>query len=319
MGKGTTLQSNIKTHNKADLTKYALFLGGTNVAHEVLTCYDPLRTGYGRLFMVRKPVFLASSIGTKLNKFKHILEYGNTQINGLTDVQVNFAQIQGGYNAKSFEIPTSAQDNSTTFTVQVYEFSGSPVREVIHHWINGTTDLLTGLTHYNGDSTAKLQANNTAEFIYVATDNTGEKIEYACFLANCFPGGINTDAFNYNSGEHNLVTTDIEFHCTKYESLQINKVAERLINKFRVLTNSLNFNSGIGLDSTNEWQLGYENAQDYNVLNGQLEHIDNAQATNYKITYDGSIGSKYGRNTPLMFDSYKKETYTDATGNSLTE
>lgn len=300
-----TLQSNIKTHNKDDLTKYALFLGGTNVAHEVLQCYDPLRTGYGRLFMVRKPIFLIDTIPNKLTKFKHILEYGNTSINGLTDVSVNFAQIQGGYNAKSFEIPTMAQDNSNTFTVQVYEFSGSPVREVITHWINGTSDLLTGLTHYNGSTIEKLQANNTAEFIYVATDNTGEKIEYACFLANCFPGGINTDAFNYNSGEHNLVQTDIEFHCTKYESLQVNRVAQKLLNKYRIVTNSLNFHSGIQTSSASN--IGDTNAQDYNVKTGLLERTDNADLWEYQVSYDDTVTTgyektKYDRNQPLLFD-----------------
>jgi hypothetical protein len=302
-----TLQSNIKTHTKDDLTKYALFLGGTNVAHEVLQCYDPLRTGYGRLFMVRKPVFLIDDkmgISNKFNKFKHILEYGNTAIQGLTDVSVNFAQIQGGYNAKSFEIPTSAQDNSNTFTVQVYEFSGSPVREVITHWINGTTDLLTGLTHYNGAETEKLQANNTAEFIYVATDNTGQNIEYACFLANCFPGGINTDAFNYTSGEHNLVQTDIEFHCTKYESLQINKVAEKLLKKYRIVTNSLNFHSGIGTEAKG---LGYGNAQDFNVQKGILEQTDNETLDEYKISYN-EYGTNYNHGEPLMFNSYSGHT-----------
>ena len=298
-----TLQSNIKTHDKDDLTKYALFLGGTNVAHEVLQCYDPLRTGYGRLFMVRKPVFLIDpekGIPNKFNKFKHILEYGNTAIEGLTDISVSFQQIQGGYNSKSFEIPVSAQDNSNTFTVQVYEFSGSPVREVITHWINGTTDILTGLTHYNGSDVEKLQANNTCEFIYVATDNTGQNIEYACFLANCFPGGINTDAFNYTSGEHNLVQTSIDFHCTKYESLQINKVAEKLLQKYRIVSNSLNFHSGIGTDAKG---LGYGNAQDFNVQTGLIEQTDNESADEYKISYD-TYGTNYKHGEPLMFNHY---------------
>ena len=66
-----------------------------------------------------------------------------------------------------------------------------------------------------------------------------EEIEYACLLANCFPKSINNDAFNYSSGEHNLEELDIEFTCTKYESNQINKVAQALLNKYKILTNSL--------------------------------------------------------------------------------
>lgn len=244
-----TIQTGIKQHTMKEMTDYALFLGGTNVTNEVLKVYDPLKTGYGRLFMVRKPVWLdnyfaKNTDNNQFTKFKHILEYGNTAVQGIGDTQVDFENITGGYIGKSFEIPVNVSDNTNTFTVTVYEFSGSPVREVIHTWINGSVDLLTGLTHYNGDDTPVLQANQTAEFIYVATDSTGKNVEYACLLANCFPRGINTDPFNYTSGTHNVVTTDIEFSTTKYESIQINEVAKALLNKYQVLTNSLNLYSG---------------------------------------------------------------------------
>lgn len=265
-----TIQAGIKS-NDTDMTKYALFMGGTNVINEVLQCYDPLKTGYGRIFMVKKPVFLQETIPNKLTKFKHILEYGNTAVQGLGDVSVEFNSIQGGYVGKSFEIPSFASDGTTSFSINVYEFSGSPVREVIHSWVNGATDLLTGLATYNGadSSIDRIQANQTAEFIYVSTDNTGEKVEYACLLANCFPRGINTDAFNYTSGEHNLVETNIEFSCTKYESIQINAVAKALINKYKILANSLNFYSGYNPNSSS---LGYsESAIGYNTKTGKLE------------------------------------------------
>ena len=267
-----TIQTGIKQATTSDMTKYALFMGGTNVTNEVLQCYDPLKTGYARIFMVKRPVFLVNTMQNKVNRFKHILEYGNTAIQGLSDVSVNFNSIQGGYVGKSFEIPSVAQDETTAFNINVYEFSGSPVREVIHSWINGTSDLLTGLAHYNGadPDIDRIQANQTAEFIYVNTDNTGEKIEYACLLANCFPKGINTDVFNYTSGEHNLVETTIEFTCTKYESIQINKVAARLLNKYKILANSLNFYSGY--DHTDpQNNLGGNSGLGYNPKTGKLE------------------------------------------------
>ena len=249
----TTIQSSIKNASIDDMSKYALFLGGTNVVRDVLSAYDPLKTGYGRIFMVHNPRWVAQYFnGTnKFKNFKHILQYGNTQIQGLTDPQVNFNTINGGYNGKSFEIPAYATDDTNTFSITCYEMSGSPIREVIHTWINGTTDLLTGLSHYNGVDLDKKQSNQTAEFIYVATDNTGLGVEYACMFANCFPRGINTDVFNYQSGQHELVETTIEFSCTKYESTQINKVAAALINRYRILTNSLNFNSGITTKTLN--------------------------------------------------------------------
>ena len=256
MTNALTIQSSIKNGHDRDMTKYALFLGGTNVVHDVLAAYDPLRTGYGRIFMVRKPTwvaeyFNAGGANNPFTQFKHILEYGNTQIQGINDVTVNFNSIQGGYTGKSFELPSHATDDTNQFSITCYEFSGSPIREVIHTWINGTTDLMTAFTHYNGVNLPKLQSNQTAEFIYVSTDNTGLAVEYACLFANCFPKGINTDVFNYQSGTHELVETTIDFTCTKYESTQINAVANALINRYRILTNSLNFNSGINSEVLN--------------------------------------------------------------------
>lgn len=258
--------SSMKTFQDASLTEYALFLGGTNVTHDVLEKYDPLKTGYGRLFMVRTPLFVSELMPPQMAIFKHILEYGNTAVSGIGDVSVNFEPLKGGYVGKQFEIPMAAEDGTNEFTVKVYEFSGSPIREVLHTWINGTTDLLTGLATYHGvdPSIKRKQSNQTAEFIYVATDNTGEKVEYACLLANCFPKGINTNAFNYESGTHNIVDVDINFTCTKYESIQINVVACKLLEKYKMLANSLNFYSGFTVDVDDG------NGKSYDVKTGKL-------------------------------------------------
>ena len=275
-----TIQTGAKQHESSNLMDYALFVGGLNVTNEVLRNYDPLRTGYGRLFMVREPGWLALSIPKKLEKFKHILEYGNTAVQGIGDIEVSFNDYTGGYAGKSFSIPSVATDGTQTFTVNCYEFSGSPIREVIHTWVNGTTDLLTGLAHYNGHAvtygdnsgtktTPVLQSNQTAEFVYVSTDVTGTMVEYACLFANCFPANVRNEQFNYTSGSHELVEYNVEFRCTKYESLQINKLGQALLNKYRVLANSLNFFSGI---KSSEYASGSTDHPDqyYDITTGKL-------------------------------------------------
>ena len=276
-----TIQTNIHDSTYSNsITDYALFLGGTNVAHDVLEQYDPLKTGYARLFMVRQPIWVAEYFKNtpKMNKFKHILEYGNVSVSGLSDISVQTNQITGGYVGKSFEIPSYASDDTSSLSVQVYEYSGSPIREVLHEWINGSTDLMSGLTHYNGlladtSSDAKLianQANQTAEFIYVVTDCTGMNVEYACMFANCFPKNIPLDPFNYSSGQHDLVETTIEFTATKYESIQINQIAKRLIDKYKVLTNSLNFFSGFNKADFADSENNHD--KHYNEETGKLEN-----------------------------------------------
>lgn len=298
MAEATTIQSSIKTLNGTSIQKYALFLGGTNVVRDVLTAYDPLKTGYGRIFMVHRPIWVRDFFkGTgKLENFKHILEYGNTQIQGLTDPQVQFATINGGYTGKGFEYPTYTTDDTNTFSITVYEMSGSPIREVIHTWINGTTDLQTGLAHYNGVDLEKKQSNQTAEFIYVATDNTGLQVEYCCLFANCFPRSINIDPFNYQSGTHEPVETTIEFSCTKYESTQINQVGKALINRYRILTNSLNFNSGIttktlnGSDSTVTNAVDMSHTKYYDMATNTLTTIPDGYKNS--IVHDGDAGAE---------------------------
>lgn len=240
-----TIQSNIHQHTYDDLDKYALFLSGLNVTHDVLQSYDPLKTGWGRIFMVREPLFVKELIPDKMRKFKHILEFANTGVSGIGDMTVNFAQVSGGYAGRQMEIPTTVDDGTTRLTINTYEFSGSPLREVIHFWVNGVTDLQTTFSHYYGLDLPINQANHTAEFIYVSTDQTGKNIEYACQFCNCFPTNIDTDRYNFTAATHDAVQMDIEFSCTKYESPQINAKAAQLIKNYAILRNSLAFNGGI--------------------------------------------------------------------------
>lgn len=280
--KNITIQSNIKNHRNNDLLNYALFLGGPNVTHDVLANYDPLRTGYGRIFMVRKPLFLVDTIPDQFAKFKHIVEYGNTSVNGIGDIEQQTNQMTVGYVGKNIDLPSFAQDNTNQITIKMYEFSGSPIREVVYSWINGMNDILTGFTHYNGDDEIDaLQSNQTAEFIYVTTDNTGRKVEYACMFANCFPKNVKEDQFNYDQGQHNLVEYDLEFSCVKYESLQINKVAQALIDRYRILTNSLNFYSGISIDDQSLGKGRYYNVKDGTFKEDNPQTMTNSPTTIY--------------------------------------
>lgn len=274
MANSITIQTGAHQYTNDNLTKYSLMMGGLNVTHDVLSQYDPLVTGYHRLFMVRKPIFLSKSNPDKLNKFKHILEYGNTGVQGLSDAELDFTDLNGGYAGRSFSIPTVAKDSTNGFTVNLYEFSGSPIRELCHNWINGISDLESGLAHYNGliasGQLAYSQANHTAEFIYVVTDRTGMHVEYACQFANCMPKGYKNDQFNSTQGEHNYVETSVEFTATKYEGVDINKKASTLLNNYQILVNSLEFYSGITVGEGDGYVINTANATGYNNTNGQL-------------------------------------------------
>lgn len=245
-----TLQSNIKTSTK-DMTQYSLFLGGLNVKNKALAQYTALKTGYARIFLVKMPVFMNKILPEKTKQFKHLIEYGFTGVDGIQGTTLDFEQLTGGYAGRQFDVATNAKDETNEITVKLYEMAGSPLREYTDMWISGISDPFTGVAHYHGamdlDPTiVHSQANHTMEAIYVQTDPTGRSngIEYACLLTNMMPKTVKKDQFNYESGSHPITQVDIPFTCVKYESPQINTIAKALIDKYAVLRNYLDFNSG---------------------------------------------------------------------------
>ena len=283
-----TFQSNIHTHDMQNITDYAFFLGGLNVTRDALLQYDPLKTGFGRVFMIRKPIFVDNKIPDKMKKFKHILEYANNGVGGNNNISVQFNDMSGGYAGRKMEIPNIAQDDANEFTIKTYEFSGSLMREVIMYWISGVSDIQTGLSTYHCDGTANdvnynlpiCQANQTAEFIYVVTDQSGKEIEYACLWANCFPKEIKLDHFNYDAGQHELVPMDISFTGTRYISPQINQKAKQLLVRYNALMNSLNFNSGFSDVDLNKMGTGSY----YDITTGKLVAKSSSQSDTFIMT-----------------------------------
>jgi hypothetical protein len=272
-----------------NITEYALFLGGLNVTRDSLLQYDPLKTGFGRVFMIRTPIFVTNKIPDKMRKFKHVLEYANTEIGGNDNIDLTTNDMTGGYSGKKVTIPNIATDGANDFNIKVYEFSGSLMREVIQYWINGISDIQSGLSHYYCDGTPNdvnyglpiCQANQSAEFIYVATDQSGKEVEYAALFANCVPTSIQLEQFNYTAGEHNLVEMNINFTASRYMSPQINEKAKQLLVKHNALMNSLNFNSGYTNDDL--YPAG-DNGTYYDLNDGKLKKKSAQQKNTFIVT-----------------------------------
>ena len=278
-----TFQSDIKTHD-VDLKKYTMFVGGINATEVGLNSYNILQTGYGRLFMISKPIFMTKDpeITEKLNKFKHIMEYGNLGVSGNSDLEMQFSSLSGGYVGKQVDVANVLVDNSREFSVKVYEFSGSPVREVIQYWLSGISDAQSGYGTYNmaNRDIEIRQSNHTAEFIYVVTDKTGKEIEYACMFSECIPKSIRLGQFDYDSGQHELVTMEITFSCIRYISRYINKIAKSLLDRYNLLMSSLNFYTGIpSINSNDKTESGkYGSGSFYNPYTGKLQDKTNGQS-----------------------------------------
>lgn len=291
----TTLQTNLKTHDMSSaMRNYSLFLGSVDTTHEALKQYDPLRSGRGRIFFLRMPEFMKKIMPDQTRNIRHLMEYGFTKIDGIGDVSLETETMTGGYVGKQIAMPTLAKDETNQITIGLYEFTGSPVREYIDMWISGIADKETGFSTYHGLCSERLarelysqteplaysQANHTAEAIYLTTDPTGLStgIEYCCLLTNMFPTNSIRSHFNYNSGESNIVTIDVQFSCNKYESSQINEIGAALLQKYQVLKSTIDLKSGYtpadveakGKDRIHAWDgVLYDDARDdYQMVNG---------------------------------------------------
>ena len=247
-----TLQDNIRKCDNTEITNYAYWLGGTDTTNAALAQYDLLRTGYGRLFILRMPAFVEFLLEDEIRVFKHMLEFGNVGISGIQGYTAEFASVTAGYVGNTVEIPTSVKDDTNSITIRIYETQGSLIRTYIDFWLTGVSDPYTGLSHYHGardvdensSSYVLSQANHTMEALYVATDPTGEQAEYVCLLTNMFPRSSDHSHFEYEPGSHDLVQLSLEFTCTKYMSAQINYIGTVALNKFAILKNYLNMYSG---------------------------------------------------------------------------
>ena len=287
-----TLQDNLRKSN-TDVTKYSYWLGGFNTKNSALKQYDLLRTGYGRIFILQMPAFVKFLLEDETKKFKHMLEFANTGIDGIQGYTVEFQSATGGYNGNSIEVPTNVKDDTNEITIKVYETQGSLIRTYIDFWITGTIDPFTGLSHYHGardvdansSSYVQSQANQTMEALYVATDPTGEQAEYVCLLTNMFPKSSDHSHFNTSPGEHNLVEVSIPFTANKYMSAQINYIGTVALKKFKILRNYLNIYSGysarnieniVGVNDISDWK-----DSDGNDLTGSYMSIRQNQSYKY--------------------------------------
>lgn len=257
------MATDIKSFNKArgftssqksaesNISKYAYFLGGTDVTNGALQQYDLARTGYGRIFIVQMPKYMNQILPDSTKKVKHLLEFANVGIDGIQGYSVDFSSLTAGYSGNTIEIPTNAKDDTSSISLKIYETSTHLIRSYIDTWITGVIDPYTGLTHYHGAMKAKdtstkyvSQSFHTMEAIYVATDPTGTQVKYACLLANMFPkASDHAPLGSVDPGSHDLMQISIDFTANKYMSPQITSIGQNLVNNQAILKNYLNFKS----------------------------------------------------------------------------
>lgn len=256
-----TIQSNIKQNTK-DYQNFGYFLKGIDDTHQNLDQLDPYIPGVSRLWMYKVPHFMNVMYKQKTHNFKTLIETGYISVQGINDLTVAFEDFQGGFAGQKFATVSTVEDSTDTVTVQVYESSGSPVREYLDTWITGTRDPRSGIAHYHGaiamGAVRYGEINHTCEFIFGTLDPTARDLEYSCMFAHGFPTTVPKGHLNYQSNERGKVQMDIPFRISKYESPAINQVTKWYLEASQIEYNYLKFNPNITKAMVQAQALNYD-------------------------------------------------------------
>ncbi len=259
------LKGTIQTGNSSDTDKYmrknrknfrnfAYFQSGIDVTQQNLDQMTPYVPGISLLFMHRTPLFMELAFKEMTANFKSYIETGFKSVQGIGDLSADFIDIEGGWAAQKFSNISLVRDDTDEITIELYEQTGSPVREFIETWMTGVRDPRSGVAHYHGaldlatgEGEKKTtidysEKNHTCEFIYMDLDPTARSIEYACMFAHCFPTKVPKSHLNYQSGQRGEVLMDLGFKVTKYEGRYINDIAAWYLAQHKLTFNYLDFN-----------------------------------------------------------------------------
>lgn len=279
-----SLQSGIREYT-GDLSKYTGMLGGLTPDVHTLRSLNPLTNNRVIAVMYRGPYFLchyfagANGDAYKNREFatyKKVVECYNTGIQcNMNDSQLNSTPLQGGFSARTISIPTTqASQGNQSLMITVPELVGRPIANFHNMWIDGIADPITGLTTYHGlvagsndpnqgNTPQRIFAPNTgassealepspawevAEFLIIALDRSGARVDAATMALGCIPTGkVGNSIFNAsNSGQSQIESLQLSFSCQFVQSTYVNDLATRYVKQFAVFGNSLNFNPGAG-------------------------------------------------------------------------
>lgn len=247
---GTITDTNkVLRKNRKNFNNFAYFQSGIDVTQQNLDQMTPYVPGIAKLYMHRTPLFMEKTFHDMTANFKSYVETGFKTVSGIGDLSADFIDIEGGWANQRFSNISMVKDDTDEITIELYEQTGSPVREFIETWMTGVRDPRSGVAHYHGafdlgdaDAVEYSEKNHTCEFIYMDLDPTARFIEYACMFAHCFPTKVSKSHLNYSSGQRGEVLMDCSFKVTKYEGRYINDIAAWYLAQDKLSYNYLDFN-----------------------------------------------------------------------------
>ncbi|MGL5745110.1 MAG: hypothetical protein ACRCXX_08165 [Cetobacterium sp.] len=243
----------LKKYN-TDLAKDGHFRGITKFDSNNLQRFNPLTTASHAFIIWTKQCPFVSLLpnGKELQKiFKTVTEKGFKSFSGINGIQLATETLTPGSTGNDANIATVTTDDSNSFGIKCYEFSGRPIGNYIELIMTGISDPKTKVATYHGliaDGIMEFAPkNHTMELLYVVTDNTelSTGIEYSCLITNILFTESPRDFLNFDRGNTGIVEIDINFTGVKYESPAINEIATKALASLRYNKTQLEYNPNI--------------------------------------------------------------------------
>jgi len=197
------------------LTSGSSFFNGTD--DMVNLSFTPIVTGYAFIFWVKLPDWFKED--EDLQYFEAMTQKNFQSFQGLTDMELETATHQMGFNANEAQYATVLRKGNNDFTIRHKEYTQSPIRKMYQKWISYISDPRTGIAIYPREFDGKYPysaKNHSAQLLYVMTRpdvyNTGaHSVEFAAFYTNVIPKTIPLSQYAYEQGNQDSPTVEINF------------------------------------------------------------------------------------------------------------
>lgn len=243
-----------KTSKTNDSTKFSV---GMKQARQISTMmrgvtdfsntaqFNQYETGYEFIIVCSVPTFLSklalknatapdgTPVKTLLNNFVIAIEQENRGMTGFEDITADTIEITDGISTLNM-ISKINKQSASTFNVQLFEKSGTPITKFLDYYLSGIKDPRTQAKTYhgaldNGWITEPGLEKEVFTLMYINTDNTMKKIEKAYLIVNAQPNKSETSMYEATKGDIANKELTIEFNGFPLDGKYVDALATQML------------------------------------------------------------------------------------------
>lgn len=243
-----------KTNKTTDSNKFSV---GMKQARQISTMmrgvtdfsnaaqFNQYETGYEFIIVCSVPTFLSklalknavapdgTPVSTLLNNFVISIEQENRGMTGFEDITSDTIEITDGISTLNL-ISKINKQSASTFSVQLFEKSGTPITKLLDYYLTGIKDPRTQAKTYHGALdkgwiTEPGLEKEVFTLMYINTDNTMKKVEKAYLIVNAQPNKAETSMYEATKGDISNKELTIEFNGFPLDGVYVDKLATQML------------------------------------------------------------------------------------------